>query len=205
MEIVTLFLLPGMALGIMAALSPGPLMALIVSETMRHGFGGGIRVSIAPLLTDVPFILGALVVAKGIESSSLLLASVSFIGGFFLACLGYSNITIKKDSFLSAQSEAPKSLQKGVLVNLLNPHLYIYWFSIAPPIFAGGTLIENSLFAGSLLLSSVLTMISLSIGVHTIRMHVFDYAHCVLRFLGICLLIFSVTLFSDGLSFFLEL
>ena len=51
------FLFAGLVLGLSGGLVPGPLLTLVASETLRHGAAAGIRVALAPLLTDAPIIL----------------------------------------------------------------------------------------------------------------------------------------------------
>ncbi len=53
-------LLNGAALGAAAGLSPGPLQALVLSESLRHGRREGVKASIAPLLTDIPIVIVSL-------------------------------------------------------------------------------------------------------------------------------------------------
>lgn len=48
------FLFLGIALGLSAGLSPGPLQAIVISETLLKGKKEGIKVALAPLLTDLP-------------------------------------------------------------------------------------------------------------------------------------------------------
>lgn len=112
------FFIPGALLGITAALSPGPLMALLVAESMRGGLKSGAKVGISPLVTDVPFIIAAVIVAKGIESSQILLAAISFIGAGFLILLAIQNMRANRIDF-KLSGEAAGSLRKGVVVNLL--------------------------------------------------------------------------------------
>jgi len=55
-EALSLFL-AGTALGATAGLSPGPLQALVLGETLRYSIKQGLRASLAPLLTDPPIVL----------------------------------------------------------------------------------------------------------------------------------------------------
>jgi threonine/homoserine/homoserine lactone efflux protein len=53
----------GTVLGLAAGFAPGPLTLLVIRETLHHGFGAGVRVSLAPVLTDLPLIaLSALLI-----------------------------------------------------------------------------------------------------------------------------------------------
>lgn len=200
--IVVEYLLPGSLLGIIAALSPGPLMALIVSESIRGGLRSGARVAMAPLVTDIPFIIVAIVIARGIESSPTLLGITSLIGAAFLTYLAFQNMKIRKSDFELSEGEG-RSLTKGIVVNLCNPHMYLYWFSVATPVFARGNTYGSTLFAAGLLGCSVLMMLLIAGGVARVRMKVFRYAHLVLRILGASLLYFAFVLLRDGVTFIL--
>ena len=54
---MTAFFLIGTLLGLSAGLSPGPLLTLLVTETLRHNSKAGINVAISPIITDLPIIL----------------------------------------------------------------------------------------------------------------------------------------------------
>ncbi len=47
-------ILTGTVLGITAGISPGPLLMLVISQTIRFGHREGIKVSLTPLITDAP-------------------------------------------------------------------------------------------------------------------------------------------------------
>ena len=56
-------LLAGLAIGFGAGIAPGPLSALVVTTSLERGFGPGARVAIAPLLTDTPIVLFAVLLS----------------------------------------------------------------------------------------------------------------------------------------------
>ena len=190
-----------MLLGTIAGLSPGPTMALLVSETVRHGFSAGLRVAAVPLVTDIPAAVTAMLLAREIQQSPLLLGLISIIGGCFLLWLAYDNARVTKDDFLKTQKSSSASLRKAATVNVLNPNFYIYWFSIPIPIFAAGTFAQGSLFAGGVICCSALTMVVMITGISKARMHFLDHAHVVLRILGIVLVFFAGKLLLGGLQY----
>ncbi|MGB2681816.1 MAG: LysE family translocator, partial [Candidatus Competibacter sp.] len=73
---MTAFVLSGLMLGLSGGLSPGPLLALVASESLRHGVGAGIKIALAPLLTDLPIILATLLVLEPLSDQRLPLALV---------------------------------------------------------------------------------------------------------------------------------
>src|SRR5215210_2883396 len=55
------FLLLGGGIGLAAGISPGPVLTLVLSETLRHGWLRGAAVAAGPLLADGPIIVFALI------------------------------------------------------------------------------------------------------------------------------------------------
>jgi threonine/homoserine/homoserine lactone efflux protein len=69
----------GIVLGLAAGFSPGPLTVLVISETLRHGLRAGVKVSLAPVLTDLPIIaLAVLLLARLVEGSRAFLSSGAY-------------------------------------------------------------------------------------------------------------------------------
>jgi len=59
-------LLTGAALGLSAGLSPGPLLALVIVQTLTYSVREGVKVAAAPLVTDLPIVLAALALTAGL-------------------------------------------------------------------------------------------------------------------------------------------
>jgi hypothetical protein len=53
---MTHFLGIGIIFGLSAGLAPGPLLMLVISDTLRHGIKAGVKVALAPVITDLPII-----------------------------------------------------------------------------------------------------------------------------------------------------
>ena len=68
---VVAFLVSGVVFGASAGLSPGPLLTLVIRETLRHGTKEGLKVAAAPLLTDAPIIALSLLVLARLENARL--------------------------------------------------------------------------------------------------------------------------------------
>ncbi len=125
-------ILMGAFFGLTAGISPGPLLALVITETLKHNRKEGIKIAIAPLLTDLPVILVTWLIFSRLSQFDIILSIISLSGGIFFTYLGYE--TIKTRSFQSGlQNLKPDSLKKGITANLLNPHPYIFWITIGIP------------------------------------------------------------------------
>ena len=125
------FLSAGAAFGLMAGISPGPLLAFVISETLQHSRKEGIKVSISPLLTDAPIILITLYVLSKLANTDIALGIIALGGGIFLCYLAYKNIRTK--GFYINEQPRPQSLKKGIVINLLSPHPYLFWLTVGAP------------------------------------------------------------------------
>ena len=123
----------GLILGVSAGLAPGPLLTLVISETLQHNIGSGIRVALAPLITDLPIILVMLLIVNELSSMQPVLGLISLAGGCFVFYLGYQNFQTTGVE-LDLQARQSRSLLKGILANSLSPHPYLFWFSVGGPI-----------------------------------------------------------------------
>lgn len=125
-------LISGVVLGLSAGLSPGPMLTLVISQTIRHGLREGVKVALAPLLTDTPIVIACLLFLSIFSDIKAALGVISLSGGIYLFYLGLNSIRFKT---VSLQEDIdPKSLKKGLIVNFLNPNPYMFWVSIGGPL-----------------------------------------------------------------------
>jgi threonine/homoserine/homoserine lactone efflux protein len=128
------FLAWGVVLGFAAALSPGPLMALVLAQAVRFGTREGLKVAVAPLITDLPIVVLAVALvgaAAGVAEG--LLGAISLAGAAFVAWLGIGSIRTRGIE-AGQPDEAPRSWARGALVNALSPHPYLFWIVVGAPI-----------------------------------------------------------------------
>ena len=128
---MTAFLLSGILLGLSSGLSPGPLLTLVASETLRHGARAGIGVALAPLLTDLPIILAAVLLLRPLTDQTVPLALINLGGGLYLAWLGIQGVRFRGAEL--EPSDPAGSLRRGVIANFLNPSPYLFWLAVGAP------------------------------------------------------------------------
>jgi threonine/homoserine/homoserine lactone efflux protein len=130
------FLIAAAVFGLSGGLSPGPLLTLVVSETLARGRNAGLAVSMSPLVTDGPAIAAAILLLGRIEDSEAALGIVSIAGGALLTSYGIAGL--RGASLEVEESDVERriwaSLGKGVSVNFLNPNPYLFWLTIGTPI-----------------------------------------------------------------------
>ncbi len=197
------YLTLGILLGLSAGFAPGPLLVLVISETLQHGALAGVKVALAPLITDLPIIISSIFLLQRMAGFEQIIGVFSITGGCFVFYLGVESICIQKVS-LDGNTAAPKSLQKGLLTNILSPHPYLFWFGVGAPAVVQAMDISHSLplffiipfyllLCGSKVLLALLVDKSRSF----LRGSVYIYS---MRFLGACLLALSLLLIRDGLG-----
>jgi threonine/homoserine/homoserine lactone efflux protein len=203
MESVATFLVSGVVFGLSAGISPGPLLTLVISETLKYGVKEGIKVAIAPLLTDVPIVLAALLVLDQLSDVQAVLGAVSLAGAAFLSYLAWESITFK-GARADAGTSAPRSIRKGILANFLNPNPYLFWLSVGAPTVVRAS--ERSAIAAVLFItgfyvllvgSKVLLAVLAGKSRHFLLSLFYVWT---VRLLGFALLFFAVLFFREGLA-----
>jgi threonine/homoserine/homoserine lactone efflux protein len=125
-------LITGCVFGLSSGLAPGPLLVLMITQSIKHNAREGIKVAAAPLITDVPIILVSLFVLTQLDSFRRALAFISIAGGIYVFYLSYECFRTKPMTLGELKTE-PQSLRKGVLINFLNPHPYLFWLTFGGP------------------------------------------------------------------------
>ncbi len=192
----------GVTLGLSAGFSPGPLLALVVSQTIRHGFREGAKVAFAPVITDFPIIFLSTLLLANLSGYKSVLGLVSIVGGLFLVYLAYENVKTTGMEVTLDEGE-PRSFLKGAMVNALSPHPYIFWMTVGGPLIMRGAS-ENpwspalfiASFLGCLVGSKMMLAVVVGRSRHFLTGKPYVY---IMRFLGLALLLFAYVLFRDGM------
>ena len=198
---MTEFLIAGIILGLSAGIAPGPLLTLVISETIQHDIKAGIKVALAPLVTDLPIVLLTFFIISKLSSFNLILGIISLCGGLFLLYMGYEDIRTKKIN-TNFEQIVSRSFSKGIIVNVLSPHPYLFWLSIGSPIIIRAMKVNTysvisfiSGFYVLLLGSKIIVAILVGRSKTFLNDKVYLYT---IRFLGGILWIFAIVLFYDG-------
>ena len=199
------FLFSGVVFGLSAGLSPGPLLTLVISETLKHDIKEGIKVSIAPLLTDLPIVLITILVLSRLSNMLPALGVVSLLGCAFLTYLGFESITFRGVDIEVAQVK-PHSVKIGVITNFLNPNPYMFWFTIGAPLVLKALkigLLSASLFILGfyVFLVGSKVLVAVVVGKSRFFLKSRNYIYTI-RFLGVILLVFAILFLKDSCKLF---
>lgn len=199
----TTFALAAAALGLTAGLSPGPLLSLVLSQTLTHGPAEGIKVGLAPLLTDTPIILGAWLAVSAAGGAPLVLGLLSLAGACLLVRYGYECFKAPPPQAVRPDL-APRSVWRGVAANFTNPHPYLFWTTVGVPMLldaanSGVAAVVAFLAAFFITIVGAKTMTAVLAG--RFRKFLSSRAYRVLMaVLGLSLFYFAVTFVRDGIS-----
>ncbi len=200
---MTYFINMGIVLGLSAGFVPGPLLTLVISETLRHDIRAGVRVAISPILTDLPIIILTLAVLSQLSDFHNILGIISLIGGCVILFMGYESMTPENSESVFSETEA-KSLLKGVLANALSPYPYLFWFSVGGPVMSKAMNLNVTapfVFAASFYVLMVGSKILLAILVGRSKSFLSGAVYIyTMRLLGLALCILALLLFRDGLK-----
>ncbi len=196
------YLTTGVLLGLSAGLAPGPLLTLVITETLSHDLKAGATVALAPVITDLPIVLLTLWVLARLSHFTVILGLISMLGGLLVFQLGYEHL--HRRAVPVNPRPASRSLRNGVWVNFLNPHPYLFWFGVGAPLTLKA--MDHSMTAAAgfiggfyvMLVGSKL-MLALTVAKSRPFLNSRTYLYAI-RGLGVSLCLFAAWLIWDGLA-----
>lgn len=127
---------------LVVALIPGTGVVYTISSAIGGGWRGGILATLGCTLGIVPHILAALLGLSAImQAGSVVFEAVRWAGVAYLIYMGVTMIrdggTLQLDRDQSERSSpAALVVRRGVLLNLLNPKLTVFFFAFLPQFLA---------------------------------------------------------------------
>jgi threonine/homoserine/homoserine lactone efflux protein len=201
-----LLLTSGIILGVTSGITPGPLLTFIISQTFNYGFKEGAKAAVVPLITDLPIIAIAFLIAWRFDDVGWLPGLLSFAGAGFITYLAWGNLRFNPIRIPTAAANA-KSMLKGTLINLLNPSPYFFWMTVGVP-FLSKTWTAKPIAAAAWVMGFYIALIGskLMLAALVNRMRSFLNSQVYLwinRGLGLVLLFFAAMLVKIGIDFIL--
>jgi len=130
----------GLGMGFNAGISPGPLLALVIAASLRSGLAGGLMVAVAPLVTDLPIIALSVLLVGSLPLEAT--RWVATLGGLVVVWMGVETIRSGRRAELpgkgDGEAEPRREFWRGVVVNALNPHPYLFWATVGGPALVSG-------------------------------------------------------------------
>jgi len=195
-------LLFGVILGLVQGLTPGPLVTLVISETLKFGKAEGFKVAVSPIITDSTIVLFAVFILSTLQEYGVILGIISVFGACYLIYLGLENIRMR--------TSAPKvsimkreAFKRAIITNFLNPHAYLFWLLVGGPIIirnveTNASAVPFFLFGFYCLLIG--SEMSIALTVNKSKQFIKStYYSRIIQLLGVIFIIFAVSILIDGL------
>lgn len=130
-------LLLGLSIGLGAGISPGPLLVLVVTSTLRAGWRAGALSACAPLVSDLLVVGGVLLVLDRLPEQSL--AVLGVVGGALVIASGVRTCLESRSAQLvraqdTAAGSSIRALRQAAVVNLISPHPWVAWATAMGPL-----------------------------------------------------------------------
>jgi threonine/homoserine/homoserine lactone efflux protein len=158
------YLMPGIVYGFAAAVTPGPLLMFLFSQSIRVGWRRTLPAAFSPLVSDGPVAVLVLTALSRVPAG--LVQYLRLLGGAFILYLAFgawkSWRNFDSEDAIPGNS-SPNSLAKAAVVNWLNPNLYLGWSIILGPIVLSGWR-ESPMNGVLLILGFYTTMVACMMG-----------------------------------------
>ena len=159
----------GATLGIVEGIKPGPLLTMVIRETLSGGLRAGLWTAAAPIFTDGPLVIFSLFAAAWIATNPLALLVITLAGAIFLAQMGYECFGLEPPNMDEDAPPPTGSFLRGIITNLLNPNVYVFWFLIGGPLMASAAdeeILAPIAYAITFLVTIMLTKATIAYAIH---------------------------------------
>jgi threonine/homoserine/homoserine lactone efflux protein len=146
-------ILKGLALGLVLALSVGPIIFTIIKQSLNNGHRGGFSFVAGVWISDIVLVVLSNVFTAFVSTLLEYKKMIAYGGSAFLISMGIYFMFFKKvklsatggiehaDSF--SLHDMIRTLISGFLINTLNPGVLIFWLGNATVLSVGHTLKER--------------------------------------------------------------
>ena len=159
----------GLTLGIVEGVKPGPLLTMVIRETLSGGLRAGIWTATVPIFTDGPLVIFSLFAAAWIATNPSALLVITLAGAIYLAQMGYECFGLEPPNMDEDAPPPTGSFVRGIITNLLNPNVYVFWILIGGPLMASAAdeeILAPIAYAISFLVTIILTKVVIAYAIH---------------------------------------
>ncbi len=127
-------LITGVLLGLASGLAPGPLQALVISQSAQFGWKRGTLVAFAPMITDAVIVAATVWLFSHVPE--WILHAMTVLGALMIGYIAWDTWRSIKEQSTDSQSSRTnaKGLWHAVMVNIINPHAWLFWVVVGSPI-----------------------------------------------------------------------
>jgi len=133
------YLIQGISYGFAAAVQPGPFQTYLISQTLMRGWRKTLPAAAAPLVSDGPIIILALVILSQIPEWFQRILYVA--GGLFILYLSWNAVSALRkmdERSMLTDLSGKRGVLRAAMMNALSPSPYLYWGLVTGPILLTG-------------------------------------------------------------------
>jgi threonine/homoserine/homoserine lactone efflux protein len=202
-------LLKGMTLGLLLAISVGPIVFTVIKQSLNNGLKGGIAFIAGIFFSDVFLVICCNFFSQFFVALSNYTKPIGIAGSVLLISVGIYFLFFKKvktapDGQMVIQfskSDYARIFMAGGVMNILNPGIIVFWFTTATA-FIDHTLNQRLVIFGVALLLALAADVAKVVLADKIRKKLTPQnIHRINKINGLILVIFGLVLLS-GLIFY---
>ncbi len=125
----------GLTMGVAAGISPGPLLVLVIVQTLRSGLRAGVVTALTPLVSDAVVVATSLLVLSRLPG--WVLPAIGVVGGGYVVWIAWETWRAATQPIGVDGAEPLSSgaaLRRALLVNLASPHPWLTWATVLGPL-----------------------------------------------------------------------
>jgi threonine/homoserine/homoserine lactone efflux protein len=129
-------LVKGLALGLVLAMSVGPVIFTVIKQSLNNGKEGGLSFVAGVWISDFLLVFLSNIFSEAVSTLLEFKKAIGYGGSAFLIGLGlfyifFKKVTVKQsasgDQLLFTKSDFFKIALQGFLINTLNPSVILFW------------------------------------------------------------------------------
>jgi threonine/homoserine/homoserine lactone efflux protein len=158
-------LIKGFGLGIILAVSVGPVIFTILKQSINTGHKGGFSFVGGVWLSDILLVIIANMFSTLVMQALHFKATIAYIGATFVLGMGIYYVFFKKVvvadenkvvAITFGKKAFTRSFMSGFIINTLNPSVMLFWLINATAFAATHTVVERSILFGTCLLVNII-------------------------------------------------
>ncbi len=133
-------ILSGLTLGLILAISVGPVIFTVIKQSLNNGKEGGFSFIAGVWLSDIILVVLSNAFSEFVTNLMAYKNVLGIVGSFFLITLGVFYVFFKKIKlqtgtegavFRFRKRDMARIFSSGFLINTLNPNVFLFWLGTA--------------------------------------------------------------------------